>query len=52
MWQEWGRRNVYRLLVGKSEGKKPLGRPRHRRKDNIKMAHVEVGLGGVEWIVL
>ena len=31
------RRGVYRVLVGKPEGKRPLGRPRHRREDNIKM---------------
>jgi hypothetical protein len=35
MWHEWGKRNMYRLLVGKPEGKKPLGRPRRRWIDNI-----------------
>ena len=39
-------RGVYRLLVGKLEGKKPLGRPRHRWEDNIKMDLQEVGCGG------
>jgi len=39
-------------LVGKSEGKKPLGRPRHRWKDNIKMYIQEVGCGGYGWIEL
>jgi len=38
---------VYRVLVGKSEGKRPLGPPRHRRKDNIKM-----NLQEVDWIEL
>ena len=46
------RRGVYRVLVGKPEGKRPLGRPRHRRKDNIKMDLQGVGCGGVEWIEL
>jgi len=36
------RRDVYRVLVGKLEGKKPLGRPRHRWEDNIKMDLLEV----------
>jgi hypothetical protein len=40
--------NVYRLLVGKPEGKRPLGR--HRWVDNIKMDFVVIGLGDVEWI--
>jgi hypothetical protein len=40
----WERRGVYRVLVGKPEGKRPLGRPRHRWKDNIKMDLQEVGL--------
>jgi hypothetical protein len=43
-------RNAYRLLVGKPEGKRPLGRPRHRWIDNIKMDLLEIGLGGVDWI--
>jgi hypothetical protein len=37
------KRNAYRLLVGKPEGRRPLGRPRHRRLDNIGMDLVEVG---------
>jgi hypothetical protein len=40
-------RGVHRVLVGKPEGKRPLGRPRHRLKDNIKMDLQEVGGGGV-----
>jgi hypothetical protein len=46
------KRNVYRLLIGKLEGKRPLGRPRHRWIDNIKMDILEIGLGGVDWIGL
>jgi len=44
------RRGVYRVLVGKPEGKGRLGRPRHRWDDNIKMDLQEVGCGGVDWI--
>jgi hypothetical protein len=43
------KRNAYRLLVGKPEGKRPLGRPRRRRVDNIRMDLVEVGWGDVDW---
>jgi len=43
---------VYRVLVGKSEGKRPLGRPRRRWEDNIKMDLQEVGCGGMDWIEL
>jgi hypothetical protein len=39
-------RNVYRVLVGKSEGKRPLERPRHRWEDGIKMDLREIGCGG------
>jgi hypothetical protein len=46
------KRNVYRLLVGKPEGKRPLGRPRCRWLDNIKMDHFEIGLIVVDWIGL
>ena len=41
------RRDIYRVLVGKPEGKRPLGRPRHKWEDNIKMDLQEVGCGGV-----
>jgi hypothetical protein len=41
------KRNIYRLLVGKPEGKRPLGRPRCRWIDNIKMHLLEIGLVGV-----
>jgi hypothetical protein len=46
------RRGVYRVLVGKPEGKKPLGRPRRRWEDNIKMDLQEVGYVGMDWIEL
>jgi hypothetical protein len=46
------KRNVYRLLVEKPEGKRPLGRPICRRVDNIKMNFVKIGCGGVDWIGL
>jgi len=46
------RRGVYRVLVGKAEGKRPLGRPRRRWEDNIKMDLQEVGNGGIDWIEL
>jgi hypothetical protein len=45
-------RKVYKVLVGKPEGKRPLGRPRHRLEDRIRMDLTEIGLGGVEWIRL
>jgi hypothetical protein len=45
-------RNVYRLLVGKPEGKRPLGRPRRRWIDNIKMYLLEKGVNVVDWIGL
>jgi hypothetical protein len=44
--------NLYRVLVGKPEGKRPLGRPRRRWEDGIKMDLEEIGWGGVEWIHL
>ena len=43
---------MYRVLVGKSEGKRQLGRSRHRWEDNIKMDFWEVGCGGMDWIEL
>ena len=45
-------RGVYRVLVGKPEGKRPLGRPRHRLVDNIRMDLLEVGCGYMDWIGL
>jgi hypothetical protein len=53
MWRVWGEdRGVYRVLVGKPEGKRPLGRPRRRWEDNIEMDLREVECGGMEWIEL
>jgi hypothetical protein len=46
------KRNAYRLLVGKPEGKRPVGRPRRRWVENIKMDLSEIGWGGVDWIGL
>jgi hypothetical protein len=43
---------VYKVLVGKPEGKRPLGRPRRRWEDNIKADLQEVGCGGMNWIEL
>ena len=40
------------VLVGKPEGKRPLGRPKHKWEDNIKMDLQEVGCGGMDWIEL
>jgi hypothetical protein len=47
-----GGRGVYSVLVGKPEGKRLLGRPRHRWEDNIKLDLQEVGCGYVDWIGL
>ena len=46
------KKGVYRALVGKSTGKRPLGGPRHRWDDNIQMDLQEVGCGGMDWIEL
>jgi hypothetical protein len=48
----WEGRGVYRVLVGKPEGKRPLGRPRCRWEDNIKMDLMEMGIDGANWIRL
>jgi hypothetical protein len=45
-------RGVYRVFVGKLEGKRPLGRPRHRWKYNIKIDFRETGIDGTKWIRL
>jgi hypothetical protein len=47
-----GKRNAHMILVGKPEGKKLLGRPRHRRVDNNKMDLREIEWGGMDWIDL
>jgi hypothetical protein len=46
------RRDVYRVLGGIPEGKRSLGRPRHKWEDNMKMGLQEVGCGGMDWIDL
>jgi len=48
----WERRGVYRVLVEKPEGYRPLGRPRRKWEDNIKMDLQEVGCGDIDWIKL
>jgi len=45
-------RNTYYILVGKPEGKKPLGRTKRRWEDNIRMDLPEIGCAGVDWIHL
>jgi hypothetical protein len=45
-------RGVYRVLVGRPERERPLGRPRHRREDNINMHLREIGIIGANWIRL
>jgi len=52
MWRVWVRRGVYRVLVGKPEGKRPMWRPRRRWVDNIRMDLQELGCGYMEWIGL
>jgi hypothetical protein len=59
-WMRWGgnivriveKRNVYTILVGKPEGKRPLGRPRRKWVDNIKIDHTEIGWDCMDWIDL
>jgi hypothetical protein len=46
------KRNAYRILVGKPEGKRSLGRPRHRWVNDIKMDLTEIGWDGMDWIYL
>jgi hypothetical protein len=58
IWMKWAghvarmgeNTNVYRTLVGEPEGKRPLGRPRRRWVDNIKLNLREIGWDGVDWI--
>jgi hypothetical protein len=45
-------RGVYRVLFGRPEGKRPLGRPKRRWEDNIKMDLREIGIDGANWILL
>jgi hypothetical protein len=51
MWQAWERK-VYKVLVEKPEGKRPLVRPRHRWENGIRMDFREIGWGSVQWIHL
>jgi hypothetical protein len=44
-------RGAYNILVGRPEGRRPLGRPRRKWEDNIKMDLWEIGLGDVDWIL-
>jgi len=52
MWRVWVKRGVYRVLLGKPEGRRSLGRPRPRWVDNIRMDLQEVGCGYMDWIGL
>jgi hypothetical protein len=47
-----GERELYRVLVGKPEGKRPFGRPRRRWEDGIRMDLREIGWGSAEWSLL
>jgi len=46
----WDRRGAFGVLVGRSDGRKTVERPRHRLKDNIKVVHQEVGWNGLIWL--
>jgi hypothetical protein len=48
----WAKRNTYRILVGKPERKRPLGKPTRRCVDNIKMDLGEIGWDGMDWIAV
>jgi hypothetical protein len=48
----WGGRSAYRILMCRPDGKRPLGRPRRRWEDNIKMSLQVMGWGGMDWIAL
>jgi hypothetical protein len=53
MWHAWGEgRGAYSVLDGRPEGKRPLGRPRHRWEDNIKMDLGEIRIDEANWIQL
>jgi hypothetical protein len=52
MWHAWERREKYKVLVGKPEGKRRLGTPRRRWEDGVRMDLRETGLRGVDWIRL
>jgi hypothetical protein len=50
MWHAWGGERCLLCLVGRPEGKRPLGRPRRRWEDNINMDLRETGIDGANWI--
>jgi hypothetical protein len=50
--RKWEKRNAYRILVGKPEGKRPLGRPRRRSEENVEMDLRDIQWGGMDWIDL
>jgi hypothetical protein len=52
MWHAWGGVGVYRVVIGWSEGKRSLGTPRRKWKDNIKMDLREIWIDGANWIQL
>jgi hypothetical protein len=52
MWYAWGRGEIFAVLFGRPEGKRLLGRPRHRWEDNIKMDFWEIGIDVASWIRL
>jgi hypothetical protein len=52
MWHALGGRGVYRVSIGRPEGKRPLGRPRRWWEDNIKLDLRETGIDGANWIQL
>jgi len=52
MWRVWGRERMQKVLVGKPEEKRPLGRPRRRWEDNIKVDLQEVGVSFEDWMEL
>jgi hypothetical protein len=52
MLHAWGKRDIYRVLTGRLEGKRPLGRPRCKWEDNIKLDLREIGIDGANWTQL
>jgi hypothetical protein len=52
MWHVWGKGEMHRVLVGRPDGKRPLGRHRLRWEVNIKIDLQEVGWGGIDWFAL
>jgi hypothetical protein len=52
MWHAWGGERCLQVLVGRPEGKRPLGRSRRRWEDNIKMGLPEMEIDGLNWIKL